>query len=287
MKKKDFLPFLLLVSLFFIGIYILFPQIKSTLKIISPQDLAQKYQEVATPTPTATPRPLTFAEMNELYGPCVNLPTLTYHHIQDKVSAKEKNQLTLTVETETFRSQMEYLKARGYRTLGMEELIAFFDREVPVPKGSVLLTFDDGYDDFYKNALPVLNELGLKATIFISTGLMDNPGYLSWEEISQATPAAYLFANHTWSHKNMQTAKDKVEFEIGTADTQLSERGLNNPKVFAFTYGLVGDYAKKYLEELEYKLAFGTRLGSTLCKKQRFELPRIRVGNTELSNYGF
>jgi len=286
-KKKDFLPFLLLVSLFFIGIYILFPKIKATFKILSPRDLAQKYQEVATPTPTATPRPLTFAEMNERYGPCVNLPTLMYHHIQDKVSAKEKNQLALTVETETFRSQMEYLKAKGYRTLGMDALIAFFDREVPVPKGSVLLTFDDGYDDFYKNALPVLNDLGLKATVFVSTGLMDNPGYLSWEEIRQATPSAYLFANHTWSHKNMQTAKDKVEFEIGTADTQLSERGLNNPKVFAFTYGLVGDYAKKYLEELEYKLAFGTRPGSTLCKKQRFELPRVRVGDTKLSNYGF
>ena len=287
MKKKYFLPFLLLVSLFFIGIYILFPKTKATLKILSPQDLAQKYQEVATPTPTATPRPLTFAEMNERYGPCVNLPTLMYHHIQDKVSAKEKNQLALTVETETFRSQMEYLKAKGYRTLGMDALIAFFDREVPVPKGSVLLTFDDGYDDFYKNALPVLNALGLKATVFVSTGLMDNPGYLSWEEISQANPAAYLFANHTWSHKNMQTAKDKVEFEIGTADIQLSEKGLNNPKVFAFTYGLVSDYAKKYLEELEYKLAFGTKGGSTLCKKQRFELPRVRVGNTKLSNYGF
>lgn len=287
MKKKDFLPFLLLVSLFFIGIYILFPKIKATLKILSPQDLAQKYQEVVTPTPTATPRPLTFAEMNELYGPCVNLPTLMYHHIQDKVSAQEKNQLALTVETETFRSQMEYLKTKGYSTLGMEELMAFFDREVPVPKGSVLLTFDDGYDDFYKNALPVLNELGLKATIFVSTGLMDNQGYLSWEEISQATPSAYLFANHTWSHKNMQTTKEKIEFEILTADIQLAERALNSPRVFAYPYGLVSDYAKKYLEELEYKLAFGTRVGSTLCKKQRFELPRIRVGNTELSNYGF
>ena len=125
------------------------------------------------------------------------------------------------------------------------------------------------------------------ATIFISTGLIDNPGYLSWEEISQATPSAYLFANHTWSHKNMQTTKEKIEFEISTADNQLTERGLGSAKVFAYPYGLVSDYAKKYLEELEYKLAFGTRSGRTLCKKQRFELPRVRVGNTELSNYGF
>jgi len=286
-KKKDFLPFLLLVSVFFIGVSTLFPQIKATLKILSPQDLAQKYQAVATPTPTATPRPLTFAEMNALYGPCVSLPTLMYHHIQDEAQAQEKNQLALTVDTETFRSQMEYLKAKGYRTLGMEALIAFFDSEVPVPKGSVLLTFDDGYDDFYRNALPILNELGFKATIFISTGLMDNPGYLSWEEINQATPSAYLFANHTWSHKNLQTSKEKIEFEIKTADIQLAERDLNSAKVFSYPYGLVNDYAREYLEELDYKLAFGTRPGSTLCQKQRFELPRMRIGNTGLSVYGF
>ncbi|MBI4153491.1 polysaccharide deacetylase family protein [Candidatus Woesebacteria bacterium] len=276
MKKKDFLPFLLLVSVFLIGISALFPQ-----------ELAEKYKVASTPTPTATPRPLTFAEMNELYGPCVALPTLMYHHIQDKAQAEEKNQLALTVETETFKNQMEYLKARGYGTLGMDELIAFFDQEAPIPKGSVLLTFDDGYDDFYKNALPILEGLGLKATIFVSSGLMDNRGYLTWTNISQATPSAYLFANHTWSHKNMQTTKEKIKFEILTADMQLAERALNSPKVFAYPYGLVSDYARKYLQELGYKLAFGTKAGSTLCKKQRFELPRVRVGNTSLSNYGF
>ena len=151
----------------------------------------------------------------------------------------------------------------------------------------MLLTFEDGYDDFYKNALPVLNELGLKATVFVSTGLMDNPGYLSWEEIAQATPSAYLFANHTWDQKNMQITKEKIEFEISTADSQLTERALGSAKVFAYPYGLTSDSAKKYLEELEYKLAFGTRSGRTLCKRQRFELPRLRVGNTGLSNYGF
>lgn len=285
MKKKDFLPFLLLVSVFFIGIYILFPQIRGGLKIISPQDLAKKYQEVATPTPT--PRPLTFAELNELYGPCVYLPTLMYHHIQDKAQAEEKNQLALSVETETFRKQMEYLKAGGYRTAGMDELIAFFDQETAVPKKSVILTFDDGYDDFAKNVMPILGELGFKATAFIPAGLMDNPGYLSWQEISQAAPSAYLFANHTWSHKNMQSGKEKIEFEISTADFQLAQRGLNSPKVFAYPYGIISDYAQEFLEGLKYKLAFGTRPGSTLCKKQRFDLPRVRIGNTSLGFYGF
>ena len=274
MKKKDFLPFLLLVSVFLIGISALFPQ-----------ELAEKYKVASTPSPT--PRPLTFAEMNELYGPCVALPTLMYHHIQNKEAAQEKNQTALTVETDFFRKHIQELRDKGYRTASMQELIAFFDEGVTIPKKSVLLTFDDGYDDFAKNALPILNEYGYKATIFVSTGLLDNSGYLSWQDVSQATPSAYLFANHTWSHKNMQTTKDKIEFEISIADTQLTERGLNSPKIFSYPYGFSSDYAKNYLQKLEYKAAFTTRQGSVLCKKQRFELPRLRVGNTNLGNYGF
>ncbi|MFZ5932940.1 MAG: polysaccharide deacetylase family protein [Patescibacteria group bacterium] len=284
MRKREFLPFLLLVFLFLIGIYILSPKIKSGLKVISPEELAEKYQ--TAPTPTPTPRPLTFAEMNALYGPCVRLPTLMYHHIQDREAANAKNQTALSVETETFKKQMEYLKAKGYRTAGMEELIAFFDEGTPVSAKSVLLTFDDGYHDFVTTALPILSEVGFKATLFISTGLIDNPGYLAWDDIESASASGNLFANHTWSHKNLQTSKEKVEFEIQTADSQLAERGLNSPKVFAYPYGLASDYAGEYLTELGYKLAFTTRPGSVLCKKQRSELPRLRIGNTSLGAYG-
>ena len=286
MKKKQFLPFLLLVTLFLILVVLISPKIKGLgLLVISPEGLAEKYK--TAPTPTPTPKPLTFAEMNALYGPCVTLPTLMYHHIQDKTLAQEKNQTALNVDTETFKFRMRYLKDRGYGVLGMEDLIAFFDEARVLPKKSVLLTFDDGYDDFYRNALPVLNELGIKATVFVPTGLMDNPGYLSWNEIALASSSSVLYANHTWSHKNMQTTKEKIEFEIGTADNQLAERSLNSPKVFAYTYGLVSDWAKTYLDKLGYKLAFSTRPGSTLCKKQRLELPRVRIGDVPLSVYGF
>ena len=169
-------------------------------------------------------------------------------------------------------------KSGSGKTTLLSILVGFLKPE----KGKVFFKGQEVTDNYNE----VLQEFGFTATVFVPTGLLENPDYMSWSNLSSLS-GSFHFGNHTWSHKNMQTAKDKVEFEIGTADTQLSERGLNNPKVFAFTYGLVGDYAKKYLEELEYKLAFGTRPGSTLCKKQRFELPRVRVGDTKLSNYGF
>lgn len=241
---------------------------------------------VPTPTPTPTPRPLTFAEMNALYGPCVSLPALMYHHIQTQESAAAKKQTGLTVYTDFFKNQMQYLKDKNYNVVTMNDLINFFDAGTAIPKHSVLLTFDDGYEDFYTDAFPILQNLGFRVTMFTPTGLMENPDYLTWSQIVSMN-GPVLFANHTWSHKNVGGSVSSMQYEISTADTQLSDRGLNTPKVFAYPYGLDSGLAEKYLTSLGYKLAFSTRPGNALCKKQRFDLPRIRIGSTSLSFYGF
>ena len=242
-----------------------------------------------TPTRTATPtpRPLTFSEMNTLYGPCVYAPTLMYHHVQSPEDAKAKNQTGLTVRTADFRVQMQYLKDRSYTVISMQDLLSFFEQRVKPQSKSILLTFDDVYDDFFTDAYPILKEFGYSATVFIPTGLMNNAGYLYWDKIAEMTGNRILFANHTWSHKNVKTKEDVLKMEISTADVQLNEKGLNGPKVFAYPYGLESALTISFLQGLNYKLAFTTRHGGTLCKKQILDLPRIRIGNGSLSIYGF
>lgn len=241
---------------------------------------------VPSPSPSPTPRPLTFSELNALYGPCVRLPVLMYHHIQSKEAAVAAKQTSLSVYTDVFKSQMEYLKSKNYTTATMTDLVNFFDSGVPIPAKSVLLTFDDGYQDFFTDAYPILSGLQFHATMFVPTGLIQNPGYLTWGEISSMNPWI-LFGNHTWSHKSVLAAASVMEKEISTADTQLSEHSLNSPKVFAYPYGPDNLTSENYLNSLGYKAAFTTTPGNVLCKKQRFNLPRIRIGNTTLSYYGF
>lgn len=240
-----------------------------------------------SPSPTPTPKPLTFAQMNYMYGPCVHLPTLMYHHVQDPKVAADKKQTSLTVNTDIFRQQMQYLKDKGYSTKTVNDLINCFNGGATIPGKSVLVTFDDGYDDYYLNVLPILKEMGFTATVFVPTGLMNNPGYLSWDQINSAAGQGTFFANHTWSHKNVQVAQSVLTTEITTADAQLSEKGLNNPKVFAYPYGFSSSNAEKLLTQLGYQLAFTTTPGSTLCKAKHFDLPRVRIGNGSMSQYGF
>jgi len=240
----------------------------------------------SSPTSPPTPKPLTFSETNVLYGPCVSLPTLMYHHIQTKEAAIANKQTGLSVYSDVFKNQMQYLKDRGYVTPSMNDLINFFDSGTPIPKKSVLLTFDDGYEDFYTDAYPILSAVGFNATMFVPTGLVENPDYMTWDQIVIMNKSV-LFANHTWSHKSVVTEELIMQKEISTADTQLTDHGLNSPKVFAYPYGPDSVSAENYLNKLGYKLAFTTKPGSTLCKKKRFDLPRLRIGNSPLSSYGF
>lgn len=261
-------------------------------EVDTPISIANEYPSidetsVATPTasPIPSPTPMSFADMNVAYGPCVVAPTLMYHHIQSLDVAKTEGHAVLTVDTQSFRKHMQHLRDKGYAVVGMSDLIAFFDQGTPLPKKSVLLTFDDGYDDFGTDAVPILNEFGFKSTLFVPTGLMNNPGYLSWGTLSGFN-SNVLSANHTWSHHAMGNNAEVDSKEISTADTQLTERRMNAPKVFAFPYGGWSALAEKILREKSYVLAFTTKHGSTLCKKQRLALPRIRVGNSALSSYG-
>ena len=241
----------------------------------------------ASPSATPTPKPLTFAKMNKLYGPCVSVPVLMFHHVEDMNKAKEAGHASLTVGIDYFKKDLEYLISKGYVTITPADLIAFFDSGIKLPAKSVMLTFDDGYEDNGTEMYQTMLAAGVKGTIFLPTGLMNNPGYLSWEKIREMNGSGKIyFGNHTWSHRNMGGSLSVIETEAKTADTQLNDHGLNGNKVFAYPYGVENGQAVKLLKNMGYKMAFTTSYGRVLCEKRRYELPRIRVGNAPLSSYG-
>lgn len=240
----------------------------------------------ASPSATPTSKPLTFAEMNALYGPCVNLPVLMYHHVQESETAKTNGNSGLTVNPANFEKHLAYLNDRGYVSITPAQLISFFDSGVSLPKRPVLLTFDDGYDDFATFAAPLLSRYSIKASVFLPTGLLENPGYLTWSTISSLAGQGIYFGNHTWSHQNIGANLETIKREITTAATQLSDHGLDPLKVFVYPYGSISQRAIGFLRQSGYQLAFTTVPGRIACAKQRLTIPRLRIGNSPLSNYG-
>ncbi|HTY98539.1 MAG TPA: polysaccharide deacetylase family protein, partial [Rhodocyclaceae bacterium] len=96
------------------------------------------------------------------------LPVLMYHHVSPAPGL-------VTVSPAVFRGHMEYLARRGWTTLGAAGVEDFYAGR-PLPKKSVVITFDDGYLDNFVHAHPVLAEFGLTAMLFVVTGwLGDGP----------------------------------------------------------------------------------------------------------------
>lgn len=253
------------------------------------QKQTEKTEIKITPTPTQVPakKEISFEEINKKYGPCERINVLMYHHVQNLKDVKSAGDKNLTVDTEMFRKQMQYLKDKAYSVIGVEDLKNFLEKGIGLPAKSVLITADDAYDDNYLDMFPILKEFGFKATIFTPTGLVDNPRYLSWQKIEEMKNSGLIyFGNHTWSHHNSSGTIELQDKEIGLADKQLAEKNLDNCKVFAYPYGKPSQNSEKALEQLGYKMAFTTTHGNLVCKQQNLEIPRIRVGNAQLNSYG-
>ena len=114
----------------------------------------------------------------------------------------------LTVTAKQFRAQMQHVRAK-YRCLPVEDLVARL-RSGTLERGSVAITFDDGYRDNLTVALPILEELGIPATIFVSTGLIEEGTGLWWYDL-QRLISRYNSLSFDWNGR-------RWEFELQTTE---------------------------------------------------------------------
>lgn len=105
---------------------------------------------------------------------------LLYH----RVCSLDSDPQLLSVSPENFYDQVSYLK-KEYALLTADEFADFVTRNKSLPPKSILLTFDDGYADNFKTALPILESLGAQALFFITTSNIDTNKELWWDELER------------------------------------------------------------------------------------------------------
>ena len=104
-----------------------------------------------------------------------DLRILAYHRVLDVTDpdAFDFDLELISASSEQFREQMKLVKRRLH-PLRFDELLGMIDSGKRLPPNAIVVTFDDGYDDNYHVALPILRELGIPATFFVSTGHIDS-----------------------------------------------------------------------------------------------------------------
>jgi len=193
------------------------------------------------------------------------LRILFYHRVSDDRDA-------LAVAPRRFREQMGFLASAGYRVVDAIEASGYLVRG-EVPRKTIGLNFDDGYLDVAENALPVLEEHGFRATVFVPTGVIDGtatfgwyrpqPPLLTWDEIGELDRSGTLrFEAHSVTHPNLLTLEDEAAKEE-IAGSKLALEGRLGRAVDAFCYpaGLFGEREQRFVAEAGFRVAVSCEPG--------------------------
>lgn len=174
-----------------------------------------------------------------------------------------------------FRAQMEWLK-RSYRPIRFRDVVDAWERGQPLPPRSVIVTFDDGYDDNYRIAFPILRELGVPATFFVSTGHIDSSRVFAYDwlvhMILQST-AARLCIPELTIDETMPTTR--------SARRALAARLLDGMK------WLDADLQSKVIERLERDWSISRAPGHPDCRPMSWDqLREMQAAGMEIGSHG-
>jgi peptidoglycan/xylan/chitin deacetylase (PgdA/CDA1 family) len=169
----------------------------------------------------------------------MKIPALLYHHVGPQ--APSKQWASLSVHTEQFTRQMEWLARRGYTAIRPSDWLKWRRGQGTLPRRSVLLTFDDAYGDFPEFALPVLQRFGFSAVVFVITARIggsnawDGATLMNAQQIRDCLAQDIEFGAHSRTHPNLATLSgSRLVEEIAESSRDLA--GLIGERVISFAY---------------------------------------------------
>ncbi|MDI6782285.1 MAG: polysaccharide deacetylase family protein [bacterium] len=194
------------------------------------------------------------------------IPILAYHRVVPDPCLKSQHEIW--VDVKNFRRQMKLLAFRGFNTISLDMLAAAFKGIAQLPKKPIILTFDDGYQDNYLYAFPILKKYNFTATIFLVSGHIGDTN--QWDKIPQEKPIKLLsaeeikemveygisFGAHTVSHPHLpQLTKEEASCEIVQSKKELEEIIGQKITSFCYPYGEFNQTVKRMVIEAGFECA--------------------------------
>ena len=160
----------------------------------------------------------------------VKVPILMYHHVSAKPT-KNALDYSLTVKTPDFEKQMDYLAQNSYHPITLTDIFNNLYYGMALPPHPIVITFDDGYEDNFTDAFPILQQHHFVAEINIISGLIGG-WYLTWDQIRQMNAAGIEIGSHTVHHISLASAFPQTAMhELADSKTTL-ESELGHPIQF-------------------------------------------------------
>lgn len=218
------------------------------------------------------------------------LPVLMYHKIPDR-PLRSKHRIFVTKEN--FEKHLLFFQARGFETLTFDDLADFWWEKRPLdqfPPRPLLLTFDDGYRDNLVNALPLLAQYKMKATLFLladhridrntwdaEEGVEPAP-LMTLDEKKALPPEVFAIGSHGLQHLDLRTlSEDEVSRQMTESKEKL-EKDLGRPiQAFAYPFGWVDSRLPELARRAGYLFAVNTDRGALRWVDDRFSVFRVNI----------
>ena len=226
-------------------------------------------------------RPLAPAPADQVVPPGraqVRVPILEYHYVRVNPDPHDKLGFNLSVTPADFVAQMDWLRASGYHPIDLAELRSYFSERAPLPARPVVLTFDDGYDDFFAAAFPVLRAHAFRAVSYVVPGFLDRPRYMTSAQVREVDAGGVEVAAHTLHHVDLTKASPaELALEIQGSRNALEQ--IVGHQVLDFCYpsgkfdpAVVAEVARAGLQS-----ATTEQPGAEMAWSTRLTWPRVRV----------
>ena len=220
------------------------------------------------------PQPASAASTSWTY-----VPVLMYHYIRVNPDPRDRTGFALSVTPAAFHAQMDYLARNHFNVIPLSQAIAAIRTHRALPSRPVVLTFDDGYADFYTTAVPEMRRYGFTATDYVVPNLVGRGSFMTWSQVIAADRLGFTIGAHTMNHVALARSRTSVAlWEMSESKRQLQEM-LGHPVIeFAYPYGSFNAYLAGRARAMGFESAASTMPGAWHQPGELWWLDRQLVG---------
>lgn len=203
-------------------------------------------------------------------------PILEYHQVTDGELDPEFE--VYNVPPAAFAAQMDYLVSEGYTTITLKDFMYAVRGYRELPAKPIVLTFDDGYADNYREMLPILEARGMRAVVYVITNELGKAGYLTFEELKDMQSRGIEIGSHTSDHIPLTELDETFRRrQVRESKIYLEWSGLEPISSLSYPNGAFNEDIEKLLREENYLTAVTGEAGLNTLETNPYELYRVHI----------
>lgn len=208
------------------------------------------------------------------------IPIIMYHYVEYVKDINDTIRKKLDISPNLFEGELKALNEANYKWYFARDIPEILSGKVITAPKSIVLTFDDGYEDFYTDVYPILKKYQAKATIYVINDFINRKGFLTDNELQELAKSDLIeIGSHTLDHLYLKTVSRVIaEKQIKESKKLLEDKLGIKIMTFAYPYGAFNQDTVNIVTDAGFTAAVSVIPGSLQSETNLMYLSRIRPG---------